>query len=168
MYVILCDTALLTHTQVSVLSVTTAMALTIQCPPREDTDSTPVLRGTKRMRVRRTRRRNSGGETGENSPKRAATEERRVVGPVQQTFTLPSVSLGISCYMDGTTPVGVSPMGGGGPVGVHSHAHSRIPRCQDLECRWSLDSSKSILISSAIFQHTCSTSMRWHRNTENS
>ena len=141
MNVILRNTALLTHThthtQVSVLSVTTLTVVTIQSLPREDTGNTPALREKGRERVRRGNR----GERGENSPKRAA--ERRAVGPVQLICILPLVFRGISCYMDGTTPVGVSPRGVAGPVVVvHSHAHSRILRFQDLECLWLLDSSK--------------------------
>ena len=65
-------------------------------------------------------------------------------GRVRLTSTFPSVSLGISCYMDGTTHVGVIPRGVAGPAVGDSHAHSRILKCQDLESLWSLDSSKFI------------------------
>ena len=125
------------HTQVSVQNVITLTVATRQSLPREDTGNTPVLQGKQRGRENRQ-------ERGENShPKRVTVKRAEGAGPAQLICTLPSVSHGTSCYTDGTTPVGVSPRGVVGHV-LDSHAHNRILKYQDLECLWSLDSSKSI------------------------
>jgi hypothetical protein len=133
------------------------MVLTTQSLPREGTGDTPVLRGKGRRMKRTTMRREKGKEgigrqeeTAENgpSPKRVVEKERKGAvreegGAVRLISTFPSVSRGISCYMDGTMPVGIRPRGVAGPVVVDSHAHSRILRCRGLEYPWSLDSSES-------------------------
>ena len=144
------------HTQVSVLNVTTLMVVTTQPLPREGTGDTLVPRGTgrrtrKMMRMRRQKEGGKGsgrrrGEMGENRV--AEMETERGEGRVQLTSTFPSVSLGISCYTDGTTHVGVIPRGVAGPAAGDSRARSRILKCQDLESLSSLDSSKFIFLAS--------------------
>ena len=107
------------------------------------------------MRTRKRKGRGSG-RRGENGHKRVAEMERGAVeqgeGQVRLTSTFPLVSRGISCYTDVTTPVGVIPRGVAGPVVVDSHAHSRILRCQDLECLWLLDSSKYFCLFSSVLR----------------